>query len=173
MGKFAADLAAELELSDDTDDLDNEGLGEDMYERDGSRSVFWRICWYQNSISWSGGRAYSPLLFGKGKGRGRGRDVVDWVGVVLLPFAPGMFWVSNLGYLPVSLMGLLGSYVLFTEDMLRMDDVSGLCRPATYGCGLIPNSCDGVPGVPGGLAGDGWDGEYGLKAQLLLLVMAS
>lgn len=85
---MAADLAAELALalvltltlSDDdvtTDDLDNEGLGEDiMYdEREGSKSVFWRICWYQNSISWSGGRAYSPFRFGKGEGRGK--DVVD------------------------------------------------------------------------------------------------
>lgn len=163
MGRFAADLAAELEPSDDTDALDNEGLGDDMYEREGSRSVFWRICWYQNSISWSGGRAYSPLLFGKGEGSGR--EVVDWVGV-LFPFAPGTVCVSNLGYRPVSLMGLLGSYVLFTEDMLRIDDVSGfLPYPATYGCGRIPNSCDGVPGVRAGW-GD-------VNAELLLLVMAS
>lgn len=82
-------------------------------------------------------------------------------------------------------MGLFGSYVLFTEDMLRIEDVSGLFPypypypdpdpdPATYGYALIPNSCDGVPGVPG-VAGvlTGWGDGYGPNVGLLLLAMVS
>lgn len=78
--------------------------------------------------------------------------------------------------------------MLFTEDMLRIEDVSGLFPypyaypypdpdPATYGYGLIPNSCDGVPGVPGvaGVAGalTGWGDGYGLNVGLLVLAMVS
>lgn len=46
MGRFVVDFVVELELSDDMDVLDNEGLGDDMYECEGLRLVFWRICWY-------------------------------------------------------------------------------------------------------------------------------